>query len=121
MIRIAAALAVLFTLVYVVTRGSVAPAHAESLNYAGSLSARVTYYNLLGTMADGDYVYPGAAACPKAYLGAQIHVVGPDIWLTCTDTGAAYWFEAGDFKLDVWSPRRPWWLVADYYDIEIYW
>jgi len=84
----------------------------------GGFWTRTTYFNLSGVMADGSWVHPGAAACPRAYMGAWVHVVAPDVWVQCEDTGAAWYFETGEFRLDVWAASRPWWL-DDWMEVEV--
>lgn len=52
---------------------------------------RVTFYHATGApMANGQYPYPGAAACSTHFdLGTMISLVGPDGWypVTCADRG----------------------------------
>lgn len=73
------------------------------------VTAQVTYYDLQGQMANGNWVHPGAAACPKDYMGTHLLLVEAGLYVTCEDTGAAWYFESGGFKVDVWNVP---WIVS---------
>ena len=53
-----------------------------------------------GRMANGQVVYPGAAACSAAYMGQQFRVQGDPYGrvYTCADTGGA----VGGTHRDIW-------------------
>lgn len=84
---------------------------------------RVTFYTLPGTMANGNRVHMGAAACSR-WMPLGTHLRMPDGWmLTCEDRGLGdrYW---GNW-LDVWVPSYDWGrrnvtgLYGDWVPIEI--
>jgi len=89
---------------------------APALHRSTISGARVTYFSLSGVMASGAWVYEGAAACGAAYpwLGSVTIHAAIDVVVQCVDRGYL-----GYDQVDIWSGwGRPWWLQADYYDVE---
>lgn len=78
---------------------------------------RVTYYTLPGTMASGNHVHLGAAACSRWLpLGTRLRL--PDGWVvTCEDRGLGDRYWKG--WVDVWAPSPGWgqrYVTGDYGD-----
>ena len=62
------------------------------------ITARVTQYTLLGTMASGKQVYDGAIACPRAIkLGTAVEIDG--IEYICEDRLSLKY----DNRFDIWQ------------------
>src|SRR5947209_77788 len=73
----------------------------------GSLTARLTYYEPTGErMANQQWPFEGAAACGGGIgYGRTVHVLAPDVWLSCLDSG-----RLGFWQVDVFSAGgRPAW------------
>jgi hypothetical protein len=78
---------------------------------------RVTFYVLPGTMANGERVHHGAAACSNWMPFGTVLEFPDGFQVTCKDRGYGGRFWRG--WVDVWAPSRAWgqqYVTGDYGD-----